>query len=330
MTESIPPDKLIEIHRLMLRIRRFELRGALLYEKQEVPGLLHLYIGQEAVAAGVSAALNFDDYVTSTHRGHGHVIARGADFGGMLAELYGKATGLCKGKGGSMHIADLSKYILGANGILGAGIPIAAGAAFRAKYDKTGQVAVAFFGDGAANEGTLSETLNLASIWKLPLIFMCENNRYTEFTHTVELSAGRIADRAIGYGMPGVAVDGQDALAVFLASREAVARARAEDGPTLIEAMTLRFHGHSEGEEAFLGRSYRPEGEAHEWMKNDPIAKLQAVLVAERILAPDQIETLEAQIDAELDAATEFARSSPYPAPEDALQDQFANTTIGL
>ena len=324
MTESIAPDKLIEIHRLMLRIRRFEERGAYLYEKQEVPGLLHLYIGQEAVAAGVSAALSPDDYITSTHRGHGHVVARGADFSGMLAELYGKATGLCKGKGGSMHIADVSRGILGANGILGAGIPIAAGAALRAKYDRTNQVAVTFFGDGAANEGTLSETLNLASIWKLPLIFVCENNRYTEFTHSVELSAGRIADRALGYGMPGVAVDGQDALAVYLASREAVARAQAGEGPTLIEAMTLRFYGHSEGEEVFLGRAYRPEGEAREWMKDDPIVRLQTKLVAEGLLAPDQIETLETQIAAELDDATEFARQSPYPAPEDALLDQFA------
>ena len=247
----------------------------------------------------------------------------------MVAELYGKATGLCKGKGGSMHIADVNRGILGANRILGAGIPIAAGAALRAKYYRTGQVAVTFFGDGAANEGTLSEKLNLASIWKLPHIFVCENNRYTEFTHTVELSAGHIADRALGYGMPGVAVDGQDALAVYLAYREGVTRARAGERPTLIEAMTLRFYGHSEGEEIFLGRGYRPEGEAREWIGDYPITRLQARLMADRLLSPNTIETLEAQIAAELDAATEFARRSPYPAPKDALLDQFTSTMSG-
>lgn len=322
---AINPETLREIYRIMLRVRRFEERAAQLYAQQEVPGLVHLYVGQEAVAAGVSVALRPDDYITSTHRGHGHAVARGADFKGMLAELYGKATGLCRGKGGSMHVADLSKNILGANGILGAGIPIATGAALQAKYNQTDQVAVAFFGDGAANEGTFSESMNMASLWNLAVLFVCENNRYTEFTPTEELTAGSYADRALGYAMPGVTVDGQDGEAVYLAAQEAVARARRGEGPTLIEAQTLRFYGHSEGEVVFLGGDYRPEGEAAEWMKNDPVERMQTRLLADGLLTQAEVDQLEASIQAELDEATEFARNSPYPEPEDALLHLFAD-----
>ena len=282
----------------MLRIRRFEEQVGKLFAQGQLPGFVHLYIGEEAVGAGVCAALRDDDYIISTHRGHGHVIAKGGDFDRMMAELFGKATGYCKGKGGSMHIADFSIGMLGACGIVGGGIPVAVGAGLSAKTRGTDQVSVTFFGDGAANEGSFHESLNLASVLKLPVLFVCENNQYGEFTPADKaMNIKDVAIRAAGYGIPGVIVDGTDALAVHEAAQEAVARARRGEGPTLIEAKTHRKGGHAEGEEAFLGgQQYRSEAEKLDAQRKDPIFRLHEVIVERQLIALEQLETLDESI----------------------------------
>jgi TPP-dependent pyruvate/acetoin dehydrogenase alpha subunit len=283
------------------------------------------YIGEEAVAVGVCANLRPDDRITSTHRGHGHCIAKGGDLKRMMAELLGKKTGYCKGKGGSMHIADFSIGILGANGIVGAGLPISTGSGLAAKLQGTDQVTVCFFGDGAANQGGFHSSVNLASIWKLPVIYVCENNGYAVSTPAAySISIKDVADRGAAYGIPGLAVDGQDVMAVYEATHEAVARARKGDGPSLIECKTYRFLGHMLGEEMMFGPvSYRSQEEVERWKKRDPIALFGARLEEMGVLTQEQRVEIDEQVASEIEEAVAFAKESPLPAPEDALADVF-------
>lgn len=322
-TQATETTVLLELYTRMLRIRRFEEEVGRLFAQGQLPGFVHLYIGEEAVGAGVCAALRNEDYIVSTHRGHGHVIAKGGDFQRMMAELFGKATGYCKGKGGSMHIADFSIGMLGACGIVGGGIPVAVGAAMSAWYRQSDQVAVSFFGDGAANEGSFHESLNLASTLKLPVLFVCENNQYGEFTPADKaMNIKDIAVRAAGYGIPGLIVDGTDALAVYKVAVEAVARARAGQGPTLIEAKTHRRGGHAEGEKAFLaGQEYRTPAELAAMENNDPLIKLHRVIVEQQTIPLDQLEELDQRITLAVAEAVVFARTSPEPTPESIYED---------
>jgi acetoin:2,6-dichlorophenolindophenol oxidoreductase subunit alpha len=303
----------------MLRIRRFEERVARLKATGEILGSVHLYIGQEAVAVGVCSELEADDYVASTHRGHGHILAKGGTMAASMAELYGKDSGYCRGKGGSMHIADLSLGIIGANGVVGAGIPLAAGAALSAQMRKTRQVSVAFFGDGAANHGTFAETLNLASIWSLPLIFVCENNGYTELMPTETITAGSIAARASGYDMPSERVDGNDVTAVAGVARAAVARARAGDGPTLVEAVTYRIHDHSEGLDSIV-KIPRSEEELAHWGTRDPIERLRLRLL-DLGLHADDLARVDQDALAEVEQSVVDARNADAPDPSLAFTD---------
>jgi len=309
----------LDLMRRMLRIRKFEERSQALAGAGEFPGVVHLYIGQEAVAGGVTAALRDDDYITSTHRGHGHIVAKGGELARCMAELFGRETGYCGGKGGSMHIADMELGIIGANGIVGAGIPIATGAALSAQMRGTDQVSVSFFGDGAANEGTLHESLNLAALWSLPVVFVCENNGYSELTRTEVVTAGDISRRGEAFGIPGVRIDGNDAFAVAATAREAVTRARAGDGPTLIEAMTYRIRNHAEGLEKAFPDS-QPEDEIESWRERCPIDRHRKVLLAAGV-SSDDIAALESEIGTEIDAAVEFARASDVPDPSTAFKD---------
>jgi pyruvate dehydrogenase E1 component alpha subunit len=302
----------------MIRIRLFELRVKELFAAGEMPGFVHLYLGQEAVAVGVCAALEAGDYITSTHRGHGHILAKGGEMKYMMAELYGKATGYNKGKGGSMHIAWPELGILGANGLVGMGIPIATGAAFTARYKKSGRVVACFFGDGASNEGAFHESLNLAAVFDLPVIYVCENNLYGVGTRQTEVrKVEDIAERAGAYGMPGVVVDGNDIEAVYSAAVEAVNRARAGGGPTLIECKTYRWAAHFEGEPD----TYRPPEEVEAWKRRDPLANYKTKLLERGLFSAAEIDALEAQAAAELEEAVAFARQSPFPDPETALDD---------
>jgi acetoin:2,6-dichlorophenolindophenol oxidoreductase subunit alpha len=300
--------------RLMVRIRLFEEMLADLFERGQLVGVVHLSIGQEATAVGVCSALAPGDQITTTHRGHHHMLARGLEPEPMLAEILGKATGYCRGKGGSMHVACFERGVTGANGIVGGGIPMALGLAEAARTLGTGGVAVSFFGDGAANQGTFHETLNLAALWRAPTIFVCENNGYTEFTPVERVTAGPgIARRAQAYGIPGVGVDGNDIAAVYAAATEAVTRARAGDGPTLLECRTVRRRGHHEGEERYAG-TYRDAVEAE-----DPIDRLEVALAA-----PDLRAELEAEEAELLGRALAAAQAAPEPSPEAALEDVFA------
>lgn len=315
-------DQLLDIHRRMVRIRTFEEEAGKLMESGAIPGALHLYVGEEAVAAGVIVHLHDHDQVTSTHRGHGHLVAKGGDLGKMYAELFGRATGYCKGKGGSMHIADLDLGVLGANGIVGAGPPIATGAAFSDKYRGTSNVSVCFFGDGASNEGTFHEALNMAALYKLPAVFVCENNGFGEFTSQERHQAIRdIADRAAGYGMPGVIVDGMDAVAVAEAAGEAITRARNGDGPTLLECKTYRFYDHV-GIRG-MGVVYRTDEEVLEWRKRDPITLFEARLDDAGILSPAEARQVRESALAEVQQAIEFAKTSPFPSESDLLADVY-------
>jgi pyruvate dehydrogenase E1 component alpha subunit len=320
---TIPVEKVFDIYTRILRIRRFEEAVGKLFAQGQLPGFVHLYIGEEAVGAGVCAALRDDDYIISTHRGHGHVIAKGGDFNRMMAELFGKATGYCKGKGGSMHIADFEIGMLGACGIVGGGIPVAVGAGLSAYYRGSDQVSVTFFGDGAANEGSFHESLNLASTLKLPVIFVCENNQYGEFTPSIKaMNIKDVADRAKGYGIPGVIVDGTDALAMYSAAAEAVAQARRGGGPTLIEAKTHRRGGHAEGEEAFLaGQHYRLSEEQEAARRNDPLLRLHDYVATQGLVAVETLETLDQGITQAVTDAVAYARSSPDPDLQILLED---------
>ncbi|MBI1922717.1 pyruvate dehydrogenase (acetyl-transferring) E1 component subunit alpha [Candidatus Poribacteria bacterium] len=313
---------MFQMYRKMMEIRQFEEAASDLYQRGELPGFLHLYIGEEATAVGVCTNLNDDDYITSTHRGHGHLIAKGGKRHRMMAELFARTTGYCKGKGGSMHIADISLGILGANGVVGAGIPIATGAALSAKMRGAKRVAVSFFGDGATNQGAFHESLNLAAVWELPVVFVCENNQFGMGTPQREhQKVTDISIRATSYGMPGKRVDGNDILEVYDAAHEAVERARAGLGPTLIDCNTYRFRGHHIGDP---GTAYRERAEVEEWMKRDPIERLKKVLIEEEGADESDLEAIDNELREDLKAAIDYAKSSPLPNPEDALEDVYA------
>ena len=320
---EITPDVLADIHRRMVRIRVFETEAGQLMEQNRVPGALHLYVGQEAVAAAVCACLTDDDQITSTHRGHGHLVAKGGQFAPMYAELFGRVTGYCKGKGGSMHISDMAVGMLGANGIVGAGPPIAVGAAFSNKYRGTRNVAVTFFGDGASNEGSLHEAANMASLFKLPCVFLCENNGYAEFTaQRGHQAIVDVADRAAGWGMPGVVVDGMDAIAVYEVTSEAVARARRGEGPTLVEAKTYRFYDHV-GVRG-MRVPYRTEEEVAEARTRDPIPLLEGHLVEAGVASAEQLRAVWDEVGAEVQAAITYAEESPLPDEDQLLTDVYS------
>jgi pyruvate dehydrogenase E1 component alpha subunit len=317
----LPEENLLETYRKMLEIRLFEEKVFELYGQNLVPGTIHLYAGEEAVAVGVCSALSKDDYITSTHRGHGHCIAKGADMKRTMAEILGKKTGYCKGKGGSMHIADFSIGMLGATAVVGAGLPIAVGAALSARLRKTDQVVVCFFGEGASNQGTFHESINMASAWKLPVIFVCENNLYAMGTRQSRImNIDNISDRAASYRILGVSVDGNDVLAVYEAARVAAEQARKGEGPTLIECRTYRHRGHSRVDPA----KYRPQEEVEEWLRKDPIKRLRDKLIQTNISTEAKLQEIEKRVSNEIEDAVKFAVESPYPAPEEALEDVYA------
>jgi pyruvate dehydrogenase E1 component alpha subunit len=307
----------------MMRIRRFEEKAADLVATGKLFGEVHVYIGEEASGVGVCAALRQDDKITSTHRGHGHIIAKGGDVKLMMAELFGRRTGYCKGKGGSMHVADVKLGILGANGIVGGGISIATGSGFASQFLGQDAVTVCFFGDGASNQGSFHESLNLATCWKLPVVYVCENNKYHEFSPSEPLIASTIHGRARAYDIPGVHVDGQDVLAVYDVAQEAVNRARAGEGPTLIEVDTYRFSTHFEGEVHKFETDYRPEAEKEAWFKRDPITLFRTWLVDNEYATEAELDKIDQAVQGEIEAALEFALASPWPEPEEALEDLF-------
>lgn len=314
------PDQLKEALRKMYLIRKFEEGAEDSYTRGLIHGTMHLSIGQECSAVGSCMPLAEDDQITSTHRGHGHCVAKGAEVSRMFAEFFGKETGYCKGRGGSMHIADVEKGNLGANGIVAGGIPIAVGAALTSKRLDTGKVVICFFGDGANNEGAFHESLNMASVWKLPVVFVCENNKYGMST-SIERSTAveNIADRAAGYSMPGVTVDGNDFNAITEAIDTAVERARAGEGPSLVESLTYRWRGHSKSDR----NRYRTKDEINDWMANDPIARFTSFLVEHSILTEVEAEAIEADVEAEIAAGIEFAKSSPDPLISDVSRDVY-------
>ncbi len=317
---------LMEMLRRMVRIRRFEERVIQLVERGELVGAAHSYIGEEAVAVGACLALRDDDWITGNHRSHGHPIAKGGDVNGAMAELLGKSTGFCKGKGGSMHLADFSIGILGESGILGSSIPTAVGAALGSMLQGNDRVAVPFFGDGASNEGVFHESINLASIWKLPVVFLCENNQYAVSSSFKKMVASEnISDRSASYNIPGVLVDGQDVVAMHEVMVEAVARARAGQGPSLIEGRTYRYHDHSLGLGRIVRAPYRDEAEVEEWKKRDPILIHTDRLLSQGVAPQAEIDHIEDEVLKQIDDAVVFARESPYPVPADLFEDLFAN-----
>jgi acetoin:2,6-dichlorophenolindophenol oxidoreductase subunit alpha len=324
--QTLEKSLLLEMLRRMLRIRRFEEQVVRLVERGEIVGAAHSYIGEEAVAVGACLALREDDYMTGNHRSHGHPIAKGGQVQKAMAELFGKRTGLCKGKGGSMHLADFSVGILGESGILGSSIPTAVGAALGSKLQGTDRVAVAFFGDGASNEGAFHESINLAAVWKLPVIFLCENNQYAvTSSFKVMVATENIADRAVAYNIPGVLVDGQDVIAMHEVVSQAVTRARAGQGPSLIEGRTYRYFDHSLGLGRIVRAAYRTDEEVELWKQRDPIIIHTALLLSQSIATQAEIEQMDAQVTQEIEEAVEFARQSPYPDPAELFEDMFAN-----
>ncbi len=317
----MPKQKLAEMLRKMVEIRFFEEKVFELYGQNLVPGTIHLYAGEEAVAVGVCSVLEKTDYLTSTHRGHGHCIAKGADLSRTMAEILGKQTGYCKGKGGSMHIADFAIGMLGATAVVGAGLPIAVGAGLSAKLRGTKQVVACFFGEGASNQGTFHESLNIASVWGLPVVFVCENNLYAMGTRQSRvMNIENIADRASAYGFPGMMVDGNDVVAVYEASAIAVERARRCEGPTLIECKTYRRRGHSRVDPA----KYRPKDEVQEWLGKDPIKLFKERLIQGNIFSEGEIVSVEKEVETRIEEAVRFALDSPFPMPTEALQDVYA------
>ncbi|GIO00315.1 acetoin:2,6-dichlorophenolindophenol oxidoreductase subunit alpha [Brevibacillus halotolerans] len=322
LPKMITEQKLVELLHQMWVIRFFDEKVDEFFAKGLIHGTTHLCVGQEATAAGAIAVLQPADKITSTHRGHGHCIAKGADVNKMMAELFGRETGYCKGKGGSMHIADVEKGNLGANGIVGGGIPIAVGAALTSQMKKLGYVTISFFGDGASNEGSFHESLNMASIWKLPVIFFCENNQYGMSGPVTEMvNIENIADRSKAYGIPGEVVDGNDLLAVMNAVAEAAERARRGVGPTLIEAKTYRYKGHSKSD----AKKYRTREEELDWRKNrDCIKRLQDVLIEKGLLTQEQAKEIEQQAKKEIEEAVMFAEKSPMPALDTLEEDVYA------
>ncbi len=327
-TNSIPsPETRVALYRQMLRIRKFEEKTHELYKAGRLTGMSpHLCIGEEASAVGVISVLNPDDYILSTHRGHGHCLAKGAQMGKMYAELFGKETGYCHGRGGSMHIADVAKGNLGANGIVGAGLPIALGAGFTIQKKRTNQVVVCFFGDAATNQGTFHEAMNMSKAFHLPIVWVCENNLYGLSTPIEKVAATpTLSDRAKGYAMPGVTVDGMDVEAVRAAAEEAVNRARAGGGPTLMEVRTYRYFGHGASDH----RPYRTREEEQGWWKRCPVANYRARLLAEGVATERELAALEQEINAEVEAGVAFAESSPDPKPQESTLYVYAEECGG-
>jgi len=319
---KISKDVMKDMYLRMVRIREFESKAQNLFAEGKIPGFVHLYLGEEAVATGVCECLRKDDYITSTHRGHGHIVAKGGNLKFMMAELFGKATGYCKGKGGSMHIADRDMGILGANGIVGAGQNIAVGAGLSAIYRGTDQVCACFFGDGSTNQGTFHESLNLAAIWKLPIIFVCENNNYgISMSQSRHQAIKDIADRGAAYGIPGIAIDGNDVMAVYEAATEAIARARKGQGPTLIECKTYRWRGHFEGDPAI----YKPKEEQAAWLKKDPLPRLKSFILENKIMTETELSDIDKQVKGEIVEAVQFAEESPEPTVESGVHDIYSD-----
>jgi len=321
-------DTLISLYRTMTTIRHFEERGIPETGQRQMSASVHSSAGQEAVPTGICAHLSVEDYIGSTHRGHGHCIAKGVDPKHMMAELFGRATGNNKGKGGSMHIADMSKGMLGTNGVVAASVPLAVGAALTSKLRNLGRVAVAFFGDGAANQGILHECMNLASVWKLPVIFCCENNGYAEST-PVEygLSVANVADRAAGYDMPGVHVDGMDVFAVYEAAEQAVARAKAGEGPSLLECRTYRFYGHTVFDNPL---SYRSKEEEEHWRARDPLKLFRETVVPAGLVSSEELDELDQEAEDLMEEAIKFADDSPMPDPIEIYDDVYVDYPVGM
>ncbi|MCG8484407.1 MAG: thiamine pyrophosphate-dependent dehydrogenase E1 component subunit alpha [Clostridia bacterium] len=315
-------EKLIDLYKSMVRIRKFEEQASEAFAMGDLQGFVHLYIGEEAVATGACAAISKNDYITSTHRGHGHMLAKGADPNRMMAELCGKATGYCRGKGGSMHISSIDLGMLGANGMVGAGFPLAVGAGMAQKIKKTDNVVVCFFGDGSTNEGLFHESLNAASLYKLPVIFVCENNLYGISTRQDRsMAIIDISERANSYNMPGVIVDGNDVLAVNEAVEQAVKRAKAGQGPTLIECKTYKHHGHFEGDPAL----YRADEEVEEWMAKDPIPRFEKYLVEQNIATENELNTISDKIQDQMLAAVDYAIDAPSLDESEAVKDVYTD-----
>ncbi len=318
---GIPKDKLLEMYTTMVKIRHFEDRVYRLFLSGEMPGTIHLYQGQEAVAVGVCASLRKDDVITSTHRPHGHAIAKGIPVKSIMAELFAKKTGCCKGKGGSMHMGDIEAGMVPAIAIVGGGIPVATGIALAFKMKRLDRVAVSFFGDGASNEGAFHEAINMGSIWSLPLVYVCENNLYGASTHVSKVMKLKdIAERASSYGIPGIVVDGNDVTWVYQAAREATERAKRGEGPTLIECKTYRRGGHSRSDPG----QYRGKKEERVWLAKDPISRMHKDLIQMDILTQEKAKEIENEVITQIEEAIEFAQKSPSPQPEDALKDVFA------
>ena len=314
-------EKLKLMLRRMHEIRSFEEKAEELYIRGMVHGTMHLSVGQEASAVGAVSALEPDDYILSTHRGHGHCIAKGADIKLMMAEFLGKETGYCRGRGGSMHIADVEAGNLGATGVVGDGIPISVGVGLSIKLQRQDRIVLCFFGDGAANTGSFHEALNMASIWKLPVVFLCENNQYAMSTPVKKaFPIENIADRAAAYGMPGVVVDGNDVLAVYRATKEAVERARRGDGPTFIECKTYRWKGHSKSDQ----QRYRTREEVEAWKKKDPISRFRSMLIREGIITEEEAERIEREAKETIEEAVRFAQNSPEPSLEGIEEEVYA------
>ena len=321
-------DTLLSLYKTMTTIRHFEERGIPETGQRQMSASVHSSAGQEAVPTGVCAHLTDEDYIGSTHRGHGHCIAKGVDPKNMMAELFGRSTGNNKGKGGSMHIADMSKGMLGTNGVVAASVPLAVGAALTSKLRNFGRVAVAFFGDGGANQGILHECMNLASVWKLPVIFCCENNGYAESTPvSYGLSVANVADRAAGYDMPGIHVDGMDVFAVYEAAGEAVARARAGEGPSLLECRTYRFYGHTVFDDPL---SYRTKEEQDYWRSRDPLKLFREMVLPEGLVTEEELNQMDNEAEALMEEAIKFADESPMPEPLELYDDVYVDYPVDM
>jgi acetoin:2,6-dichlorophenolindophenol oxidoreductase subunit alpha len=319
MTE-LSKEKLLQVYERMQLIRAFENKASALFAEGKLAGFVHLYAGEEAIGVGVCSHLTDADFITSTHRGHGHCIAKGVEVKPMMAELYGKVTGSCKGKGGSMHIADVDKGMMGANGIVGAGGPLACGSGLMAKVKGTDQVTICFFGDGASEQGTMHEGMNMAKIWKLPVVFVCENNGFAESTpQSYHCSAKDIADRATAYNMPGFTVDGTDFFAVHEAAGEAIARARRGEGPSLLECKAFRYYGHFEGD----AKLYYTEAMQEDFKKRDPITRFRQRVLDRNLVSEDDLAAIDAKVKQAIEDAVKFGEESPYPALEDCLTDVY-------
>ncbi len=320
---KIPSNKLIEMYITMVRIRQFEDRVYLLFLEGEMPGTIHLYQGQEAVAAGVCANLKREDLITSTHRPHGHAIAKGVSLRSLMAELFAKRTGCCEAKGGSMHMGDMDVGMLPAIAIVAGGIPVATGIALASKMMSLNKVAVSFFGDGASNEGAFHEAVNIGAIWNLPIVYVCENNLYGASTHQSKvMKIKNVAERASSYGIPGKVVDGNNVFSVYEAAKEAISRAREGKGPTLLECKTYRRGGHSRSDAC----RYRDKEEEKVWLAKDPIPQARKKLIQMGVLTEEKVKRIEEKVKKEIEDAIEYARKSPSPEPEDTLVNVFARS----